>query len=466
MGAPEWDVVVVGGGPAGYTSALRLARRGWKVLLVEKDRVGGTCLNRGCVPSKALIHLARVKKKAEAGSSAGLFCGPVRVDWELVQSWVRNIMASIRNGLELLIKRGGVHLLRGYCTLADEGTVQIEEPDGFLRTVTTRTVIIATGSLPAPLPRCDPGCFVTEEEALFLPSLPSSLIVIGGGPTGLELAWLYAAFGVSVTLVEMMPRILPNGDEEISDLLARSFRKQGITIRLACKVTSVRRGNGLIQVQTDQGDVLTASAVISAVGREPACPPLNIAEPATQVRSPLQVNERFQIGEGFFFAIGDVIHRTGTAHGAIAEGTIVARIVDRWLRSGTLPPPEPRPIVPYAVFSQPEVCGVGMTEQAARADERAVSVGRFPLRSLAPARIESETDGLVKIIVDESSGRVIGVHMIGPSATAMGGEFGLLVNSPLTLEEKSRIFRVHPTWSEGLSEAIWVAMGDPLHTLS
>ncbi|MCS7223810.1 MAG: FAD-dependent oxidoreductase [Armatimonadetes bacterium] len=465
MSGEWWDVAVIGGGPAGYTAAIRLAQKKWKVLLVEKDQVGGTCLNRGCIPSKALIHLARVKRKAETATPMGLSFAKGLVNWEMVQNWVQQVIGSLRSGLETILRNSGVVVERGIGDIIDEGRIQVEDGGGKRREVKCRAILLATGSVPAKPSFAPEGLVLTDEEGLFLPRLPSSLIVIGGGSTGVELAWLYASLGVSVTLLEMMPRLLPAADAEISDLLDRSFRRQGIKVLLSSRVTQVLPTHNGIEVRTESGETVTGSVVIGAVGRKPNPPQNAVSRLSLQEVSDLAPSRCYQWGQCLVVAAGDLLYGSGTAHGAIAEGVETARMLDQWLRFGQFPPYAAPAPVPYCAFCHPEVAGVGITEEAAYKQGRAITVGRFLIRASGPARIEGEGDGLIKVLADSKTGKILGIHMVGPYVTHLAGEASVLVSQGLTVEEGLKAVRIHPSWSEGIGEALWAALGEPLHSL-
>ncbi|GBC98487.1 Dihydrolipoyl dehydrogenase [bacterium HR17] len=464
MAERQWDVVVIGGGPAGYTAAIRAVQHGLRPLLVERAELGGTCLNRGCIPSKALIHCAKVWQQVRHAERFGVIVSGACKDWQGMRAWADRTVATLRRGLQTLLRHHGVTVWRGEAQPVSEHELRLTLPDGTVQTVTTHATIWATGSSPNMLPHHPDAPVFTEEQALFWDALPDRLVVIGGGASGVELAWLFNALGVRVTLLEMLPRLLPVMDAEIADALADALQRQGIVVRTSVKVERIDATNGRALVHCSDGTQLDADAVICAVGRKPNSEPLRPLGVTLNADGTVAVNAWQQTSAPTAFAVGDVVRGGGTAHGGMAEGERAAKAVAHWLHRRTLPPPPEPLVVPFCVYCEPQAVRMGLTEADARKGGYEVVISRFAWRACGAAVVTGETEGFVKIVADKKTERILGVHILGTDAANLNGEAGALVAHGQTVGRAVTLVRQHPSLSEGLGEALWALLGIPLHS--
>jgi dihydrolipoamide dehydrogenase len=457
----RWDVVVIGGGPAGYTAAIRAKQRGLNVLLVEKDELGGTCLNRGCIPSKALIHCAKVWQTIKSAQQFGVIVSEARFDWSEMQKWANRVVSTLRRGLQSLLRHHGVVVEKGEAKLHGANEILVPSSDGE-KVHTAKAIVLATGSSPAQIP-CDPKASVlTEEQALFLSSLPESIVIIGGGPSGVELAWLFNTLGVKVTLVEMLPRILPIMDAEVAEGLRQSLEKQGVVVRTGTKVNFVSARQGKTSVHTDAGEI-EADLVICAIGRKANSNGLSEIGINLNPNGSVAVNEWQQTSVPTIFAVGDLVHGSGTAHGGMMEAERAVEAIARQISGEPLPPVRENPVVPVCTYTEPQALSVGLTEQEAKEKGLDVEVARFPWRASGAAMASGATEGFVKAIADANTKQVLGLHILGADAVNLNGEATLIVEKKMTVEQAANIVRQHPSLSEGVKEALWALIGLPLH---
>jgi len=457
----RWDVVVIGGGPAGYTAAIRARQRGFNVLLVERDELGGTCLNRGCIPSKALIHCAKVWQTIKSAQQFGVIVSEARFDWSEMQKWANRVVSTLRRGLQSLLKHHGVVVEKGEAKLHGANEILVPSSDGE-KVHTAKAIVLATGSSPAQIP-CDPNASVlTEEQALFLSSLPESIVVIGGGASGVELAWLFNTLGVKVTLVEMLPRILPIMDAEVAEGLRQSLEKQGVVVRTGTKVNFVSARQGKTSVHTDAGEI-EADLVICAIGRKANSNGLSEIGINLNPNGSVAVNEWQQTSVPTIFAVGDLVHGSGTAHGGMMEAERAVEAIARQISGEPLPPVRENPVVPVCTYTEPQALSVGLTEQEAKEKGLDVEVARFPWRASGAAMASGATEGFVKAIADANTKQVLGLHILGVDAVNLNGEATLIVERKMTVEQAANIVRQHPSLSEGVKEALWALIGLPLH---
>jgi dihydrolipoamide dehydrogenase len=453
--------VVIGGGPAGYTAAIRAKQRGLNVLLVEKDELGGTCLNRGCIPSKALIHCAKVWQTIKSAQQFGVIVSEARFDWSEMQKWANRVVSTLRRGLQSLLRHHGVVVERGEAKLHGANEILVPSSDGE-KVHTAKAIVLATGSSPAQIP-CDPKASVlTEEQALFLSSLPESIVVIGGGASGVELAWLFNTLGVKVTLVEMLPRILPIMDAEVAEGLRQSLEKQGVVVRTGTKVNFVSAQQGKTSVHTDAGEI-EADLVICAIGRKANNNGLSEIGINLNPNGSVAVNEWQQTSVPTIFAVGDLVHGSGTAHGGMMEAERAVEAIARQISGEPLPPVRENPVVPVCTYTEPQALSVGLTEQEAKEKGLDVEVARFPWRASGAAMASGATEGFVKAIADANTKQVLGLHILGVDAVNLNGEATLIVEKKMTVEQAANIVRQHPSLSEGVKEALWALIGLPLH---
>lgn len=457
----QWDVVVIGGGPAGYTAAIRAKQHGLNVLLVERDELGGTCLNRGCIPSKALIHCAKVWQTVKTANQFGVNVVGANLDWDAVQKWVSRVVQTLRRGLQSLLQHHGVFVVKGEARLLNPQRVHILS-DGNEQTLSVRAIVLATGSSPIQIPSDPHAPVVTEEQALFLPSLPQNIAVIGGGASGVEMAWLFNALGAKVTLIEMLPRILPIMDTEVAEGLQQALNRQGVNIWTSTKVTYISAQKGKAIVNTEKGDLET-DLVICAAGRKANSDGLSEHGIALNANGSVFVDEWQRTSVPSIFAVGDLVHGSGTAHGGMVEAErAIWALVQQLGREPLMSVPS-NSVVPVCTYTEPQTLSVGLTEREAREQGVEINVVHFPWRANGAAMATGMTEGFVKLVADAKTKRVLGIHILGADAANLSGEASLIVTNGMSVEQAAHPLRQHPSLSEGIKEALWSSIGLPLH---
>ena len=470
--ANEFDVVVIGSGTGGYVAAIRAAQLGLKTAVVERAPVlGGTCLNWGCIPTKALLEHAHALKVAQDWKEWGLTIGQQApaLDMNQVQARKNKIVKGLTGGIELLFRKHKIEWIKGSGRLAGGGRVEVTE--GQNQTIAAKTqIIVATGSQPRSVPgvEIDRKRIITSDEAIGFGEVPKSVVVLGSGAVGVEFASIFRRFGSEVTIVELLPRLVPAEDDAISAELERSFKKQGIKVLTGTKVTSAKPGAAGVdlEAQTPDGKAVTLSAeyLLVATGRGPVTAGLGAEELKLEmVRGYVRVDREFRTSVEGISAIGDVITfdapgHPQLAHLSSAEGVVLAeRIAGR----------EFRPInydhVPACTYCDPEIGSVGLTEKEAQERGYDVKTGSFKFGVLGRARIAGETEGFVKIVFDKKYDEVLGVHMIGARSTELVAEATLALRLECTVEELVRTIHAHPTMSEAVGEAAHAAHGHAIH---
>lgn len=456
------DIAIVGAGPGGYVAALRAAQLGAKVVLIEKDRVGGVCLNRGCIPTKTLLRTAEVLKLARKASDYGIVVSEVRLDWTAAQKRKDAVVRRLTGGVKLLLDKAGVRLLFGTARFVSPSVLEVMTADGLER-VSARDYVIATGSRPAPLPvpGLDGPDVLSSDEALALECLPESLLVIGGGPIGVEFATLFGACGVRVTVVEVLPRLLPTLDADLGAEVERLLKKAKVKVRTASKVSkaAMRNGKHAVTIESDSKEtVLEVDKTLLAVGRRPNVEELGLESIGLLVeRTGIGVDEHMRTNVPHVYAVGDVTGGILLAHVASREGIVAVENAlgrERVMNYAA---------VPSCVFTQPEVATVGLSEEQARQRGYDVKVGKFPFRASAKALAQGERNGLVKIVADSQYGQILGLHIVGPHASDLIQEGTLALTLEATLDELDAAIHPHPTLSEALAEAALAAQGSGLH---
>ena len=468
----EYDVVVIGSGTGGYVAAIRAAQLGLKTAVVERAPVlGGTCLNWGCIPTKALLEHAHALKIAQDWKEWGLTIGQAAVGIDMNQVHARKdkIVKGLTGGIELLFKKNKIDGIKGSARLAGKGKVDVTE--GQKQTLIARKeIIVATGSTPRSVPgiEIDRKRIITSDEAIHMKDIPKSIVIMGSGAVGVEFGSIFRQFGSEVTIIELLPRIVPVEDEAVSAELEKSFKKQGIKLLTGTKVTSAKAGaNGVdIEAQTPDGKTtrINAEYLLVAIGRGPVTTGLGAEEAGLQMdRGYVRVDKEFKTSVPGISAIGDVItfEQPGhpqLAHLSSAEGIVLAeRIAGK----------EYRPInyeqVPGCTYCAPEIGSVGLTEKAAQERGYEVKTGMFKFGVLARARMAGETEGFVKIVFDKKYDEILGVHMIGPRATELVAEATVALKLECTVEELVRTIHAHPTMSEAVGEAAHAAHGAAIH---
>jgi dihydrolipoamide dehydrogenase len=457
-------VIVVGGGPGGYAAAIHCAQLGARVTLVEADRVGGTCLNRGCIPTKAMVEAARLLRDAARAPDFGVQVTGVAFDYGRMVARRERVVAGLVGGLGQLLKGNGVRVVRGRGRLAGPRSVVVTGPDA--GRLEADAVILAPGSVsvPLPVPGADLPGVVDSDGLLQLGERPARLAIIGGGVIGCEFASIFAAYGTQVTVVELMPQLLPAADEEIARRLAAAFRRQGIGVLTGARVVGIRaQGEArVVDVEVDGGrQEVVADVVLVAVGRRPNTADLGLEEQgvARGRGGAIAVDAQLRTSVPTVFAVGDAIGAPMLAHAGFAQALVVAQVL------AGQPGEWGSQLVPSPVFSHPEVAWVGLTEAQARAQGVVPQVGRFPFSALGRAQIAGETEGFVKLVAEPGSGRVLGVHIIGPHATELIGEASVLAQCGLVAEDVEGSVHPHPTLSEAVAEAAAMVLGRPLDAL-
>jgi len=460
----RFDAVIVGSGPGGYVSAIRAAQLGQRVAVVEADRPGGICLNWGCIPTKALLRNAEVLQLFQRAAEFGVTVDNLRADYRVAYTRSRQVADRMSKGVEFLFRKNKITLVPGRGTLAAAGAVRVQAPDGSVRTLETRAIVLATGAAPKSLPGVpiDRTRVISSDEALRLERLPPSVVVIGAGAVGVEFADVFAAYGVQVTIVEALPRLLPIEDEEISKLLARSFAKRKIDVRTGVKVQAVRVGRDGVAVELEQEGQATrveAALVLMAVGRGANTQALGLdALGVTMDRGFVKVSPRMETSVPGVYAIGDLAGPPLLAHKASAEGIVAAEAL-----AGHPGHPVDYRTIPGCTYCHPQVASLGLTEAQARADGRAVKVGKYMFLANGKAQALAEPEGLVKIVAAADTGEILGVHILGAEATELIAEFGLGKTLEATVEEVGHTIHAHPTMAEAVMEAALDAMGQAIH---
>ena len=458
----EAEVAIIGGGPGGYVAAIRAADLGKNVVLIEeRDRLGGVCLIEGCIPSKTLINVVELAETARAARKMGLTFGEVSTNLDALRRWSDSVVDTLTKGVDGLLKRRGVEVLHGRARFTDNRTLAIEGADS--TTLVFRHCIIATGSDINRLPAGQHLPLWSSAEALRIPEVPPRLIVVGGGYIGLEMGLVYAGLGSQVTVVEFFPRVLPGADQDLVDVVVRSCEKRFHRIMTESRVVDIQQGVGGYVVTVEyQGQKLTQECdrILVAVGRRPNTDKLGLEYTAIRPdkRGFIQVNPCGRTAEEHIFAIGDVTPGPMLAHKASHEGKVTAEVIAGHHSSVAENPP-----IPAVVFTDPELAWTGLTEREAAERGLKVDVARFPLVASGRARTMGRTEGVVKIISDPDSGRVLGVGMVGPHVSELIAEGTLAVQLGATVEDVMATIHPHPTVSEAIMEAAEVAAGVAIH---
>ena len=460
------DVLVLGGGPGGYVAAIRAAQLGFATAVVEREHLGGICLNWGCIPTKALLRTAEVAHVLrEQAQDFGFEIGDVRFDIAKAVERSRRVADRLSRGVASLMKKHDIGVIYGEARLAGPGLVAVRGRDGKSKEVAARHVVLATGARAKTVPGFEPDGerIWTYREAMVPKALPSSLLVLGSGAIGIEFASFYRQLGSEVTVVEVLPRILPAEDAEISKLARKVFEKQGMRIHTAAKLGEVERSDdGLVAtVELDGGrtERIAVQRAISAVGITGNVEGLGLEGTAAVIdRGHVVVNEWLQTGEPGLYAIGDLVGPPWLAHKAMHEGVIcVERIAGEDVQ------PLDAASIPGCTYSLPQIASVGLTEEKARADGREVRVGRFPWVGNGKAIALGETDGLVKTIFDARTGELLGAHLLGPDVTELIQGYAIARGLETTQHELMRTVFPHPTLSEAMHESVLAAYDRVLH---
>ncbi len=454
-----YDVVVLGAGPGGYVAALRAAQRGAKVCLIEKDVVGGTCLNRGCIPSKALIHSAALWKRAKEGAAFGVNASQWSFDWGKAQSRKNDVVGVQVKGVHTLLGAAKVEVKQGVGSLVDARTVTVSA-NGTAETVTGKAIILASGSEPAGIPgvEVDGERVLTSTEALQLPELPRTFLIVGGGVIGMEFASMLSSLGTQVTVVEMLPQILATEDPMLVRVLQGPLQKQGVTVHVNTKVEKVERTPAGVRVQVSGNTSLEAERVLIAAGRRLNSHGIGLEAVGVKTeRGAIQVNERMETSVSGLYAIGDVTGISLLAHVASMQGLVAAANATGGHETMDYS------AIPNCIYTDPEIASVGLSEPQAKEQGRAIKVGRFNFAALGKAMCIGETAGMVKVVADAQTDKVLGVGIVGPHATDIIAEGVLAVRHGLTVHQVAETIHSHPTLPEAVGEAMHDVHGQAIH---
>jgi dihydrolipoamide dehydrogenase len=463
--ANQFDVIVLGGGPAGYVCAIRAAQLGLATAVVEKDKLGGVCVNIGCIPTKALLHSAYVANLvAHDAKDLGIEIGSVKTDYGVAMRRSRKVSEQNSKGVEFLMKKHKITVVRGTGVLARNRAVRVGKDEYQAK----KAVVIASGSRVKGIPQIgleiNKTTVISSDEALFLETIPKTLAIIGAGAVGSEFADIFTAFGSKVTLIEALPRILPMEDPESSDAVTKSFKKRGMTVHAGAKVNkaTVAKDRVTLEVETaGKNDTIEVEKVLMAAGRAVNTENLGLQEAGVQLtdRGFIKVNPAtLETTAAGVYAIGDVAGPPMLAHKGSREGVVVAELI-----AGHQPQPIKYDNVPSVTYCHPEVASIGMTEEQARERKLDYQVGRFPFSANGRARTANETEGFVKIIRDKKYGEILGAHIVGGHASEIIHELAVARQNEYTVEEVDLAIHAHPTLSEAIAEAALDSMGRVVH---
>ncbi len=461
--ATSFDVIILGGGPAGYVAAIRAAQLGLATAVVEKEKLGGVCVNIGCIPTKALLHSAYIARLLKEAKEFGVEVGSVKTDYGVAMKRSRQVSDQNSRGVEFLMKKNKVTVVKGSGVLQPGKKVKV----GGDVYEAKKGIIIATGSRVKGIPQIgleiNKSTVISSDEALFLEKTPASLAVIGAGAVGMEFADIFSAFGTSVTLIEALPRILPLEDAEAADTLAKSYKKRGIEVIAGAKVTKANVGKDKVALDVEAGgakQTVEAAVVLMAAGRAVNTENIGLNECGIQLtdRGFIKVDQRLQTSTAGYYAIGDVAGPPMLAHKGSREGVVVAELL-----AGHKPHPIRYDNVPSVTYCHPEVASIGLTEEQCKERKLDYVAGKFPFSANGRARGTGETEGLVKILRDKKYGEILGAHIIGAHASEMIHELAVARENEYTVEEIDLAIHAHPTMSEAVAEAALDSLGRVIH---
>ena len=469
-GSDAFDVVILGGGNGGYSAAFRAVKLGLSVAMVEKDKVGGTCLHRGCIPTKALLHAADLVDEIKSSGEFGIITQEPQVDWGKVLDFKESVVGRMYKGLSGLVKRNKIELVEGEGRLVDARTVAVKTADGERTLTAGKGLILATGSYPRDLPfiKADGDKVHNSNHALNAQDIPSSVVIVGGNYIGLEFASIYRSLGAEVQVVEMLPKIAPAEDDDISEALHKLLQRRGIRFHLGVSVSGAQTTDSGVTVEIEKEgkkETLTADRMFVAIGRAARTDGIGLEEAGVKIdKGYITVDSRFRTSVDGVFAIGDAVHVTDSdtphpqlAHTAFAEGQKVAERI-----AGEDPTPVDYRNVPHVIYCQPEVAAVGLTEAKAKELGMEVETKRYPFSANARALMLGGGQGFVKTVA-EKGGAVVGVHIVGPRASDLITEAQLVTSWEAYPSELAELMHPHPTLSEAIGETFLELAGKPLH---
>ena len=461
--AQSFDVIVLGGGPAGYVCAIRCAQLGLATAVIEQEKLGGVCVNIGCIPTKALLHSAYIANLLKEAKDFGVEAGSVKTDYGVAMKRSRRVADQNSKGVEFLMKKHKITVVRGTGVLQPGKKVKVGNDVYEAK----KAVVIATGSRVKGIPQIgleiNKTTVISSDEALLMERIPQTLAIIGAGAVGMEFADIFAAFGVKVTLVEALPRILPIEDAEASDTLAKSYRKRGIEVIAGAKVTKANVAKDKVTLDVEAGGEkkqVVAAAVLMAAGRAVNTENIGLKECGIQLtdRGFIKVDKNLQTTTPGYYAIGDVAGPPMLAHKGSREGVIVAELL-----AGQKPHPIKYDNVPSVTYCHPEVASIGLTEDQCKEKKLDYVAGKFPFSANGRARGTGETEGFVKILRDKKYGEILGAHIVGAHASEMIHELAVARENEYTVEEVDLAIHAHPTMSEAVAEAALDSLGRVLH---
>jgi len=460
----ERELVIIGGGPAGYVAAIRAAQLGGRATVIEMEALGGTCLNRGCVPSKTLLHSAELYETMQKSEQFGITARDVSADLVKMQARKNMVVKTHVSGVEMLLKGNKVEIIRGRARLLPSLQVEIQSGEGQKQVIQARKIILATGGKPIslPIPGADsPSGIINAEKILNLESVPKSIIMIGGGVIGIEMATILAKLGCQVSVVEMLPHILPLEDAELTAILAKALKDDGVQLYEGTRVLQIEDSASGKSATISDGKTeqkLEAETVAIAVGYRPNTDGMGFEEAGiTMTKSAIQVNERMETGVPGIYAAGDATGGIMLAYVAMEEGSIAAENAAG--RKSSID----YNVVPRFTHSRLELASVGLTEEEARAQGHEIKIGRFPFSANSVATILGERRGLIKIITEPEYGQILGVHILGPRATELIAEATLAMKMEATVPDIVATLHAHPSLSEAMHEAALDVTGETIH---
>lgn len=454
-----FDIIVLGSGPGGYPAALKAAQMGKKVAIIEANVIGGTCLNRGCIPSKTLISNAEILKKIKQANEYGISVENIGFDFEKMIERKDKVVENLRKGVTGLLNSNGVTIFKGYGKFISKNEIKIIGENNAI--IKADKIIIATGSEPKIIPAfpCDHEYIIDSTDLLNKKTLPKKLVIIGGGIIGCEFASLYATFGVEVTILEMLPRIIPTEPENISTRLETSFIKQGIKIETNVRVLGIDRVANGVSVKLEGGKTVDADIALVAVGRQMNTSDIGLEKTGVLVsdNGMIPVNDRMETNIAGIYAIGDIASKWWLAHVATHQGLIAASNAAGHLEKMQYN------AIPSAIFTHPEIGTVGLSLEQALEKGYQAALGTFPFTALGKSQAILETDGFAQIVIDKKTGQILGAQVMGYQASALIAEMAVAITNELTVESITSSIHAHPTISEGWLEAALLANDTPLH---
>jgi len=460
----EKRLIIIGGGPGGYVAAIRAAQLGFQVQLVERENLGGICLNWGCIPTKALLKSSETLEYLQKASDYGIEVSAFQPNFPSIIKRSRTVAEKMSRGVEFLMRKNTIEVIKGTARLLPDKKVEVTLPDGKTQTLSAPHVIIATGGRPAELPhlRIDHEHIIGYREAMTLPKKPEKLLVIGAGAIGVEFSYFYATLGTQVTLVEALPHLLPREDEEIGKELEKIFRKKGIEIYTSTQVSAIEKTKKGIKAKLQtpkESKQVEADIALLAIGITPNTENLGLEALGIKTeKGRILVDEFYRTNVPGIYAIGDVLPTPALAHVASMEGIICVEKI-----AGLEPHPLDYSTIPSCTYCQPEVASMGLTEKAAREKGYELKIGKFPYTASGKASTMGKNEGFVKLIFDAKYGELLGAHIIGPNATEMIGELIVARRLEITGHELAKTIHPHPTLSEAIMEAAAAAYGEVIH---